>query len=202
MNSEITKPSKEIWKDIPEGPWQISNWGRLRYGPKGNKAVCKFHSGPAVRFGGEPIKTWRQRACKKDKDKLFRFWYLGTVLTNYKGKKVMVFPHREVCKAFHGPRRPGMTVNHINGRRGCNWSTNIQWCTMADNIAMGIARRKKDKWELVCLVRQLHKTGWYSRSLLKQIFNINDDQIRRMLDGFWRVKIWKANKFRKVIKYN
>jgi hypothetical protein len=40
-----------------------------------------------------------------------------------------------ICEAFHGPRREGMTVRHLDGSKTNDAASNLAWGTQKENIA-------------------------------------------------------------------
>lgn len=51
------------------------------------------------------------------------------------GKRTKHLVHRLVARAFVPGESPGMTVNHINGKKPDNMPSNLEWITKAANTA-------------------------------------------------------------------
>ncbi len=49
------------------------------------------------------------------------------------GKSKSVYLHRLICTAFHGPPQLGHQCNHIDGNRGNNKASNLEWLTPMGN---------------------------------------------------------------------
>lgn len=111
----------EIWKDIPsyEGCYQINQYGYI-------KSIAR-------------VVPMRDGRCKTVKEKILRFnydrdGYVSCMLS--KGsitERVKI--HRVVCHLFNGePDSLEMTVNHKDGIKTNNLASNLEWCTISENI--------------------------------------------------------------------
>ena len=97
----------ETWRNIADHPsYQVSNSGRVI-----NKNTNRLLKPRADRKG-----------------------YLRVYLYNSTGKPVDRLVHRLVAEAFHGGKHPDLDVNHIDGRKNNNSSTNLEWCTRSENL--------------------------------------------------------------------
>ena len=82
-------------------------------------------------------------------DEIQRLGYHQVLLS--KGGKVKAWKvHRLICMAFHGlPSLSKMQVNHIDGNRGNNMPSNLEWVTSSQNklhgFAIGISKRTSEK---------------------------------------------------------
>jgi predicted XRE-type DNA-binding protein len=97
---------EEEWRDIPdwEGYYQVSNLGQVK----------SFHRKGRMLKQGTSNKGYRR-----------------VVLQN-KGIKRYISVHRLVMLAFHGPS--DLTVNHIDGDKTNNALTNLEYCTVSENV--------------------------------------------------------------------
>ena len=61
--------------------------------------------------------------------------YCSVTLMDETGKHCDYLIHRLVCMAFHGEHTQEQTdVNHINGIKTDNRSSNLEWCTRSQNM--------------------------------------------------------------------
>lgn len=106
----------EEWRPIVnyEGLYSVSNHGRIR---RDNDCRWNQHKSGAI------------IACKKYPCNR----YMQTVLTKHGNKKSFTI-HSIVARAFLGERPKGFTVNHKDTNRYNNFSTNLEYITLKDNI--------------------------------------------------------------------
>lgn len=100
---------EEIWKDIEDFPsYEVSNFGKVR-----NKNTNKI------------------KAVFKDND-----GYVKVTLMTFNGEKKTYRKtiHRLVAEAFLGGPHGKLQVNHINGKKGDNRLSNLEWCTGSENV--------------------------------------------------------------------
>jgi hypothetical protein len=129
----MVNKKEEIWKDIKgyEGLYQVSNLGR--------------------------VKSLERTVSKKDgsmqhrKERILKLvtrpnGYLQVNLCNGSGKKAFKV-HRLVCVAFHENPENKPCVNHIDENKTNNTASNLEWCTVKENINHGThnARMAKAK---------------------------------------------------------
>lgn len=105
---------KEIWKEILNGYYEVSNLGRLR------------------RL--KPAKNGRTDFCKKFlKGTEAPDGYVGVCLHIEEGKQIVRLLHILVARAFLGPCLPGKEVNHKDGiKKNCELS-NLEYLTKKKN---------------------------------------------------------------------
>ena len=106
---------REIWKTIEGHPnYMVSNFGRV----KSNKTRCIKKS---VHIDGDGYHLINQT----------------THPTGYKMLKVdgeTKKVHRLVAEAFIGNERNLKEINHIDGDKSNNNSSNLEWCTRSENL--------------------------------------------------------------------
>lgn len=113
MSADSVSPSREIWKPVVgfEGWYEVSSLGRVR----------RLIGGNGTRPGSIKNPT-------PDKD-----GYLKLGLYARDGRK-MAMVHRLVARAFLGECPPGYEVNHRDGDRANNSTSNIEYATHRANI--------------------------------------------------------------------
>lgn len=106
----------EIWKDIVgyEGLYQVSNLGRIRSLDRYDR-LGRFHKGKI--------------RASKDNGK----GYLVLPL-KHNGVQKMISVHRTVAMAFIDNPNELPEVNHIDGNKTNNHSSNLEWCDRSANI--------------------------------------------------------------------
>ena len=115
---------QEEWRDIKgyEGLYQVSDMGRV----KSLERVIIRKNGTKL-----PVK---ERILKSGIDK---DGYLRVALGNSKGKRKLFLVHRLVCKAFHENPENKPCVNHIDENKTNNTASNLDWCTVVENLNYG-----------------------------------------------------------------
>lgn len=125
----------EVWKDVPgyEGLYQVSNMGRVKSLLR-NKIITEHNTSNG---------------------------YLQVHLN--KNKKVKYeYIHRIVARVFsEGMSELRNEVNHIDGNRINNISTNLEWCTRSENhnTELYIQRQKNAKYKKTKRVKQFSLNG-------------------------------------------
>ena len=103
----------EVWKVIPDHPnYEASDCGRIR----------RATPGRGTRAGRVP----------KLKFDRVGYAYFTPSAGGVAGRHLRV--HIAVAAAFHGPRPPGMSIDHVNGVRTDNRPSNLQYVTHAANM--------------------------------------------------------------------
>jgi len=62
---------------------------------------------------------------------------LRVILYNSSGKRKAFLVHRLVCEAFHENPNNKPCVNHIDENKANNVASNLEWCTVKENINHG-----------------------------------------------------------------
>jgi len=126
-----TNTQIEIWEDIKEykGLYQVSNMGRVKSLERTfiDKIGRKQHT--------------KERILKPETD---CHGYLRIALYDSNGKK-RFFVHRLVCEAFHENPENKPCVNHIDENKTNNTASNLEWCTVAENINHGTHNARSGK---------------------------------------------------------
>lgn len=121
----------EEWRDIEgyEGLYQVSDQGRVK------SLKRKAHHWR----GGELIV--KERILKPIAD---RCGY-RVVNLHAGGKRKKLKVHRLVCQAFHENPDGKPCVNHIDEDKSNNLSSNLEWCTYAENNNHGTRNARAGK---------------------------------------------------------
>lgn len=113
---------KEIWKDIFDGKYQISNLGNIR--------SLNYHREKRIR--------------ELSKLKMPNGYETVKICINGKVKRYSL--HRLVAEAFIPNSENKKQVNHINGIKNDNRVENLEWCTQSENqlhaVRNGLQRTK------------------------------------------------------------
>lgn len=163
---------KEIWKTIPgwQGRYQISNLGRVKS------------------FGRTDYK-WKVPRILKPKP--LPTGYLRVTL----GVKTDQYIHRLVAKAFIPNPSRYPFVNHLDGDKGNNIYSNLEWCNQKQNLEHAVknglmASQKGETNHAAKLteaqvrkILELHATGKYSFSELSRMFNVSHGYPQSIIRG-------------------
>ncbi|MCS2403788.1 NUMOD4 motif protein [Bacteroides salyersiae] len=170
----------EIWKDIPqfEGLYQVSNIGNIR-------SVERI-----VPFGSQyrTIKSSNLRFFKKSNG------YLSVKI--YKdNRQYTMYVHRLVAMAFCDGYFDKADVNHKDGNKSNNVSSNLEWCTRSENQIHSVKvlhnklgnREICKKWNSKPIV-QLSIGGekirdWSSSFEVQRVLGFKESGIRKCLYG-------------------
>ena len=173
----------EIWKPCAGFEWnyEISNMGRLR--TLGN---TKNYSFPRLLNPSAPNGEG----------------YIGTNIVREDGKKISVQIHRLVAATFVENPDNKPVVNHIDGNKANNVSSNLEWCSVAENNShacrTGLCPRGEQKtlhkltYEDVAYIRQHYKSGsreFGSRALGRKFGVSNVTIIKILRNEYWRETI-------------
>ena len=127
INTEI-----EVWKDVKgyEGLYQVSNMGRVK----------SLERTVARRNGSK--RTVRERILKPE---IIHNGYLRVKLCDSSGKMKKFFVHRLVGEAFHENPENKPCVNHIDEDKTNNTASNLEWCTVKENLNHGTRNKRRAK---------------------------------------------------------
>ena len=111
---------EEIWKDIPqyEGYYQVSNYGNFRSIDR----IVKYKNFGTRKYPGKYLLT----ETAKD-------GYKRIVLMK-DGIKKRYQAHRLVALTFIPNPDNKSIINHIDGNKGNNIVSNLEWCTASENM--------------------------------------------------------------------
>ena len=115
----------EVWKDIDgyEGNYQISSFGRVKSTQRTRKSK------------GGTIAKMQERILKQ---KTSKCGYLVVGLC-FEAKKHHHSVHKLVANAFINNREQKPTVNHIDGDKRNNKTSNLEWATSSEQMKHAIA---------------------------------------------------------------
>lgn len=165
----------EVWRDIPgyEGLYQVSDCGNVRSLNYRNKRMVR-------------------QLCFKP----HRQGYLQVELHN-RGERKTFTVHRLVGVAFVDGYADGLIINHKDENKKNNHYSNLEWCTVSDNVKHSLHHRispprrnypkykpRKDK-QKVC---QLNNEGeilrvWDSTIAVKAALGYSDSSIKQCCRG-------------------
>jgi len=109
-----------------------------------------------------------------------------------------VLVHRLVCSAFY-PDTSGENVNHVNGDKTDNRSSNLEWCSRSHNIlhahSIGLMPVKGDRvnskltTEYVAMIRELRLVQGLTYKFIGEMFGVSNTQAHNIVKN----KQWKEN---------
>lgn len=96
--------------------------------------------------------------------------------------------HRDVAKAFVEGYEPGLVVNHLDGSKTNNVSTNLEWTTYTGNNRHAvIAGLQRTKLTPVQVVNIRHCRGEIGPTKLAALYGVHISTIRRIQkQSLWR----------------
>ena len=167
-------PQKEEWRDIKgyEGFYQVSNMGRVK----------SLERTVAGRNGSK--RTIRGRILKPRSE---RNGYLQVALCNGSGKIKAFKVHRLVCEAFLENPENKPCVNHIDENKTNNTASNLEWCTVSENINHGTRNARIAKAHCKP-VGQYTRGGklikiWQSAHEVQRQLGFNNSNINKVVRG-------------------
>jgi len=113
----------EQWKDVPgyEGMYEVSDEGRVR----SLYRIVKSSSSRGVVFD----KPYPSKMLREADNRGY------SIVVLCKGGVPKPFTiHRLVMLAFVGPKPDGLQINHLNGRKDDNHVSNLEYCTLSENL--------------------------------------------------------------------
>ncbi|RPJ24176.1 MAG: hypothetical protein EHM25_14680, partial [Nitrosopumilales archaeon] len=168
----------EIWKDIEdyEDYYEISSLGRFRSKTRTiiNKNGKKF--------------LYHSRIIEPRLDK---YGYLRVQL-NKNNKAIYRTVHRLVAIHFIPNPNNYPQVNHIDGIKINNAVSNLEWCTVYDNLnhsySSGLKQIKLSKQD-VSNIREMYKLGDCTQKEIGVIFNVSKEHVNGIINNKKRINI-------------
>jgi hypothetical protein len=108
------------------------------------------------------------------------------------------YVHVLVAEAFHGPRPPGMQVDHINHQRDDNRAANLRWLSRSDNLIRRVApnlggkppkRGTRLSDDEAMEIHRLRGEGW-QQAAIGERFQIPQTTVSHILTGRLRGYLW------------
>lgn len=171
---------EEVWKDVKdwEGLYQVSNLGRVRSLDK--KVNCKY--------GKTKIHRGKIRTLSISK----RYGYVRVSLWD-KGKRLNCSVHRLVAEVFCENPDSKEWVNHKDGNKQNNVSTNLEWVTGSENIKHAMETglmtnfkrghehtSSKLTKEQVLSIRELRSSTNMSYGKIGSLYGVTGSTVRRV----------------------
>lgn len=174
----------EIWKDVVgyEGLYLVSENGAV-------KSVKRKAPVSGRQVHEKMLSPWFN----------FRGYMLVTLHKN--GKKNSIPVHILVAKAFIDNPENKPEVNHCNGIKTDNHKSNLEWNTRLENQRHSVYTlgkhhageahyRAKLKVSQIIEMRELFKTGRYSKAEIGRMFGVGKDHAINIING----RCWKTLK--------
>ena len=177
----------EIWKPVVgyEGLYEVSNFGRIRTCDNYIRAI----------LNGIETKSFRRskirKTCRNDSG-----YHRLTLWKNNIQKCYCV--HFLVATAFIGPRPKGLTINHKDGDKLNNYSDNLEYITVLQNIFHSIRlglwspvgsknSNSKLKESDIVSIRAKYASGHVTKAALAKEYNVAPSHIGLII----KCKFWK-----------
>lgn len=181
---------QEIWKPVIgienghfDGFYEVSNLGRFKMLPR--RVNCNR---------GKGWRTTKEKVINGHNS----HGYMSVVLKN-DGRKVCIGVHILVANAFIPNTHNKPTVNHIDTNRSNNNINNLEWATQQEQVdhakSMGVVKvlkgeeraQSKLKNAHIRTIREVYKTGKYTKLFLSKLFSVNPKCIADIVN----YKTWK-----------
>lgn len=175
----------EAWVDISgfEDIYQVSNFGRVR-------SLDRL-------VQDKDLRKSRMLKGRVLKGKVTKPGYVEVGLRDLNKKVHFLLIHRIVAKAFIPNPEGKPQVNHLNGIKNDNRSSNLEWSTHKENVQHallnGLTKVGEDSTsskltnEEVLEIRSLFRTKKYTFSELGRMFNVDSAGIGRIVKGLtWK----------------
>ncbi len=164
----------ELWKDIPDYPYQVSNLGNVR------RVTCDGFRDLVPQIGSRG--------------------YAQVGLSN-NGRTRTVRVHKLVATAFLGDTPVGYEVNHVDTNKLNNRADNLEYLTHLDNVQHAVqhnlyrARHGENHYScklpdsVVQEIRVRYIDSKLSQRALASMYGVNQSQISRILSNKTRKKV-------------
>ena len=169
----------EVWKDVAgyEGVYQVSNLGRVRSVDR----LVQYSDGRKYTYKGKMIKLAENKN---------RGGYLYVRLSHNQ-RKVLKSLHRLVAETFIENSGNKPEVNHIDGDKGNNKVSNLEWVTSKENsehaVKNGLIPSGQDSYQAAFSnnqVRDMRKQykGGFRLTDLAEKFGVNPSTMHSILN--------------------
>ena len=186
---------EEIWLPVTgyEEYYEISNFGNVKML---QRRIDRIVNG-ASRGYIKPEKLFTQNSLKGG----YRSVYFTKTKGNFESKRI----HSLVAKHFIPNPQNKPCVNHIDGNKGNNVASNLEWCTYAENThhawATGLcvpvkgerSHNAKLKDAQVIEIKKLLSEGIISTSKIAKMFSTSQPNIMNIKSG----RIWSHLNYNK-----
>lgn len=170
----------ETWKDIVgyESVYQISNFGRVK------------RLGTTLMYKGKYPRNWKEKIISQNKT---NSGYKKCRLSK-EGKTKTHNIHRLVAKSFISNPLDLPCVNHIDGNKENNASSNLEWCTHKENsqhaLDTGLMAKYGEKTANAKLknadvtkIKELYLNGKFNQYQLADMFGVTQPTIGNAIRG-------------------
>ena len=137
--------------------------------------------------------------------------YLQVSLYNNEGERKTVSVHRLVCTTYHPNPKQLPVVNHKDGNKANNDSSNLEWCTHQDNtihaFSIGLARGLKGEDNYFCKRSdsEIHQICYDLVTGIRKCdvalkYNMTRARISSLVNGSYRSEVSGQYDFEKIKK--
>lgn len=164
----VDKPEIEEWRPVPScKDYLVSNMGRVR---------------------SLTMKVWNGKVNYKKEGRVLS---PGLCKTGYYTVALRGKTHKVcwlVSEAFIGPREKKVVVNHKNGDKTCDWLTNLEYISQAENCRHAIRTGLSNKKKILTLEDQFKiafriKNGEPPVSIRKDFTQVSISAVRNIKQG-------------------